>query len=99
MSTLDPHTPLVPPASSPAPAVPHPWRSLAQARKRVGVQAPVPSPCVGVCRMTPHVGWCEGCHRSIDELTRWSRMSDADKLQLWPVLEQRHAQLHPPCVP
>jgi predicted Fe-S protein YdhL (DUF1289 family) len=42
--------------------------------------------------------WCLGCHRSIDEIKQWSRMSDAEKLQLWPVLEERHAERHPASV-
>jgi predicted Fe-S protein YdhL (DUF1289 family) len=57
----------------------------------------VPSPCVGVCRMQPRpaagADWCAGCLRTLDEITRWSRMADAEKLALWADLEQRCAAL------
>ncbi|NMG65547.1 DUF1289 domain-containing protein [Azoarcus indigens] len=39
----------------------------------------VASPCIGVCRMNPATGWCEGCLRTLDEIANWSRASDADK--------------------
>lgn len=76
-------------------AAAHPWRSLAQATRLAKPGVTVPSPCVGICKMDTHPAWCQGCHRSIDEIKAWSRMSDADKLALWPVLAQRHAMRHP----
>ena len=39
----------------------------------------IPSPCTNVCRMSPDTGWCEGCQRTIDEITRWSRTTDDDR--------------------
>jgi predicted Fe-S protein YdhL (DUF1289 family) len=36
-------------------------------------------------------GWCEGCFRTLDEIGRWSRMSDADKRAIWALIEQRAA--------
>ena len=39
----------------------------------------IPSPCTNVCRMSPDTGWCEGCQRTIDEITRWSRSTDDDR--------------------
>lgn len=39
----------------------------------------VPSPCISVCRMHAGTGWCEGCLRTLDEITVWSVLSDADK--------------------
>ena len=49
----------------------------------------VPSPCVGVCRMHVATGWCEGCLRTIDEITVWSQLADRDKLAVWKALPQR----------
>ena len=37
------------------------------------------SPCINVCEMDEHVGLCKGCLRTIEEITAWSSMSDADK--------------------
>ncbi|QDL36240.1 DUF1289 domain-containing protein [Rhodoferax sediminis] len=51
----------------------------------------VPSPCISVCRMSEAGGWCEGCFRTLDEIGRWSRMSDADKRAIWALIEQRAA--------
>lgn len=64
--------------------------TLAAARLRQPQQT-VPSPCIGVCKMVPATGWCSGCFRSIDEITRWSRLADDDKLALWQHIEARQA--------
>ena len=39
----------------------------------------LPSPCISVCRMHAASGWCEGCRRTLDEIARWSTMSEAEK--------------------
>ncbi|OYU97842.1 MAG: DUF1289 domain-containing protein [Burkholderiales bacterium PBB5] len=54
--------------------------------------AAVPSPCIGVCRMHAASGWCEGCLRTIDEITAWSRLADADKRMLLQQLPARRVQ-------
>lgn len=51
--------------------------------------APVPSPCVHVCRLDAATGWCEGCLRTIDEIVAWSAMTDDDKRAVWALLPQR----------
>ena len=53
--------------------------------------APVPSPCINVCRIDAATGLCEGCRRTLDEIAAWSRLSDADKRAVWALLEQRRA--------
>ncbi|HWP18992.1 MAG TPA: DUF1289 domain-containing protein [Burkholderiaceae bacterium] len=53
---------------------------------------PVPSPCVNVCRMDPATGSCEGCLRTLDEIARWSAMSEADKRAVWAELPVRRQQ-------
>lgn len=37
------------------------------------------SPCINICRMSPASGYCEGCFRTIPEITEWGRASDARK--------------------
>lgn len=37
------------------------------------------SPCVNVCRIDPATRRCQGCARTIDEITRWTRMTDAER--------------------
>ncbi|MEW6343230.1 MAG: DUF1289 domain-containing protein [Pseudomonadota bacterium] len=56
------------------------------------VIAPVPSPCINVCRMDQASGWCEGCLRTIDEIRGWSSYDDATKRAVWDTLDARHAQ-------
>jgi prolyl-tRNA editing enzyme YbaK/EbsC (Cys-tRNA(Pro) deacylase)/predicted Fe-S protein YdhL (DUF1289 family) len=66
----------------------------------VQVQAPavvadavaVPSPCNSVCRMDARTGWCEGCLRTLDEITAWSAMHEADKRALLEALARRREQ-------
>lgn len=67
---------------------PSPKLTLASARRKQP-QHSVPSPCVGVCNMNTPQGWCGGCFRTIDEITTWSRASDAAKLQVWERVEHR----------
>lgn len=39
------------------------------------------TPCVGTCRLDA-AGLCLGCRRTMDEIARWSRMSDSERLRL-----------------
>lgn len=51
--------------------------------------APVASPCTSVCRMDDATGLCEGCLRSIDEITVWSLLDDTEKRALLQTLAAR----------
>jgi 2-hydroxychromene-2-carboxylate isomerase len=37
------------------------------------------SPCVNVCVLDPARGVCRGCGRTLEEIARWSSMSDAER--------------------
>lgn len=52
----------------------------------------MPSPCMSVCKMDAERVFCQGCLRTIDEITRWSRMADSDKLAVWHLIAQRAEQ-------
>ena len=39
----------------------------------------VDSPCVKICVVHPDTRLCVGCHRSIDEISRWSRMTPDER--------------------
>jgi uncharacterized protein len=41
--------------------------------------AATPSPCINVCRIDRRSGWCEGCRRTVDEITRWPLASEAER--------------------
>ena len=51
--------------------------------------APVPSPCISVCRMDPATGWCAGCFRDLGEIGRWSAASEAQQREIWHRIQQR----------
>lgn len=42
-------------------------------------RAEVESPCVKLCVVHPATRRCAGCHRSMDEIAGWSRMSPEDR--------------------
>lgn len=83
-------TPEALPASPIAPQRTARQLTLANARRR-NPQQTVPSPCVGVCKMDAAKGWCAGCFRTLEELTVWSRATDATKLAVWAQIELRQA--------
>lgn len=39
------------------------------------------SPCTGICHLDAG-GLCEGCHRTADEIARWTSYTDAERLHL-----------------
>jgi predicted Fe-S protein YdhL (DUF1289 family) len=49
------------------------------------------SPCIGVCRMDGHTGWCEGCFRTIDEIAAWAVLDEAERGAIWDQLDGRRA--------
>jgi predicted Fe-S protein YdhL (DUF1289 family) len=55
----------------------------------------VQSPCIGICKIDPHHSWCQGCLRTLAEITAWSQMSSAQKLNLLMVIQTRQAQGKP----
>jgi predicted Fe-S protein YdhL (DUF1289 family) len=50
-----------------------------------------PSPCINLCRMDPSTGWCEGCARTIAEITAWSKLSATEREPIWAVLPSRRS--------
>ena len=53
----------------------------------------VPSPCISVCRISADSSLCEGCFRTLGEISAWSRLPVEGKLLLWKTIEQRMAVL------
>ncbi|HET7626334.1 MAG TPA: DUF1289 domain-containing protein [Verrucomicrobiae bacterium] len=48
----------------------------------------VSSPCVKICQLDQR-GICLGCFRSLDEIARWSRMTEHEKAQVTAALDER----------
>ena len=47
------------------------------------------SPCIRVCQMDPVRHLCLGCARTLDEISRWARMSDAERKRITAELPAR----------
>lgn len=51
----------------------------------------VPSPCISICRISADTGWCEGCFRTLGEISAWSRSGPDAQRMLWQTIQQRMA--------
>ena len=49
----------------------------------------VPCPCVSVCRVNGDNGFCEGCFRTLSEISSWGRSGPVWQKQLWRTILQR----------
>jgi predicted Fe-S protein YdhL (DUF1289 family) len=47
------------------------------------------SPCVGICRLDPVSGWCDGCGRTGREIADWLDASDEQRLDIFARLPDR----------
>lgn len=52
----------------------------------------VRSPCVSVCALDEN-DVCIGCQRTADEITRWSQMTDAERLEVMKLVIQREEKV------
>jgi predicted Fe-S protein YdhL (DUF1289 family) len=59
-------------------------------------KTPVDSPCINVCLMDDLTGLCQGCFRTLDEISGWSRATNDDKLVILVAVNLRRAE-HDPC--
>jgi len=50
---------------------------------------PVPTPCVGICRLLEGRDLCEGCLRSTAEITEWRDADDARRRDILRAVEAR----------
>lgn len=55
------------------------------------LQLPIPSPCIGICRLDRD-GYCEGCLRSGDEIARWVAMGVQERRRIMDALPDRQAR-------
>ena len=42
----------------------------------------VESPCVQICVVHPTERICTGCYRTIDEISRWSKMDSSERAEI-----------------
>ena len=51
-------------------------------------ERPVASPCVSICALDEQ-DICTGCQRNVDEITRWSRMDNAERRAVLALCHER----------
>jgi len=51
--------------------------------------ASIASPCISVCRIQADTGLCEGCFRTLSEISAWSQADEAEKRHIWRFIAQR----------
>jgi uncharacterized protein len=51
----------------------------------------IESPCTNVCTLDARSGLCLGCSRTIEEISRWPSMSDAERARVISELADRPA--------
>ena len=49
----------------------------------------IQSPCIKICTLDARSGLCLGCGRTIDEIARWSGMSEAERARIMAELPAR----------
>ena len=52
----------------------------------------VSSPCIGVCSVDDLSGLCVGCFRSMDEISQWWDMNDAERNKVMSQLADRQME-------
>lgn len=79
----------LPPKSLPPTSLPR--KSLASPAQQTATL----SPCVQVCRIDPLLSLCLGCGRTLDEIGRWSKLTDPQRLRVMGQLPERMKHLGP----
>lgn len=53
----------------------------------------LPSPCIGICVLNPHTQLCEGCFRTLEEITAWWDYTPDQKRAVLAQVEARLTQI------
>jgi len=53
------------------------------------------TPCTKVCMVDGQSGLCLGCFRTLPEIARWERFTDAERLELMAALPARRSRIRP----
>ncbi len=54
-------------------------------------QNEIMSPCIKFCKIDKQTSLCEGCLRTIEEITIWSKASQDQKAVIWTRIEERRS--------
>jgi predicted Fe-S protein YdhL (DUF1289 family) len=57
----------------------------------------IESPCIEICTLDARSGLCLGCGRTVEEIVRWTAMSDAERARVmgklpWRLAASRRAE-------
>jgi hypothetical protein len=63
-------------------------------RVPLNFSSPIESPCIKVCAIDPVTRLCAGCGRTLDEIARWSSMSNAERAAIMRALPARRQSGH-----
>ena len=59
---------------------------------QTGKQQEAVSPCINVCTLDTVNGLCQGCYRSLDEISVWSRVSNDERLNILDAVARRRKE-------
>ncbi|BCP53287.1 hypothetical protein K32_19040 [Kaistia sp. 32K] len=51
------------------------------------------TPCISICVLDPETERCEGCGRTLDEISNWSRMTEDERRSVMNALPARLEEL------
>jgi predicted Fe-S protein YdhL (DUF1289 family) len=54
---------------------------------------PIESPCNKVCVIEPRSGFCRGCGRNLDEIARWTALTDDERRRVIAELPRRLSRM------
>jgi predicted Fe-S protein YdhL (DUF1289 family) len=57
---------------------------------------PIETPCNKICLVDPATGLCLGCGRTLDEIARWTALTDGDRARIMAELPERVARREAP---
>jgi len=52
----------------------------------------ITSPCINICKMDTSSGLCQGCFRTLDEITAWSGIDDPARLRILAEVARRRLE-------
>jgi predicted Fe-S protein YdhL (DUF1289 family) len=53
----------------------------------------IQTPCTKICTIDPACGLCTGCGRTLDEIARWSTLTDDERTRVMAELPRRMGRL------
>lgn len=66
-------------------------REMLRLTRRQQWQAGPPSPCISVCKIDPHSGYCTGCWRSLEEIRDWIILGFSERSEILAQVAQRRS--------